>query len=125
MKKILNFKFNLKDKTSIKRRLLTTLLPIVIVGLLILTMCTFIGVNVYVKNDLIGLMAEKQDEAVNNIDSWIQTRLAEVQESSYNTELRKMASDYEDVDLHNEEITNKIDEINTARWNFVNSKYPN
>ena len=85
MKKILNFKFNLKDKTSIKRRLLTTLLPIVIVGLLILTMCTFIGVNVYVKNDLIGLMAEKQDEAVNNIDSWIQTRLAEVQESSYNT----------------------------------------
>ena len=42
-------------------------------------MCTFIGVNVYVKNDLIGLMAEKQDEAVNNIDSWIQTRLAEVQ----------------------------------------------
>ena len=100
MKKILNFKFNLKDKTSIKRRLLTTLLPIVIVGLLILTMCTFIGVNVYVKNDLIGLMAEKQDEAVNNIDSWIQTRLAEVQESSYNTELRKMASDYEDVDLH-------------------------
>lgn len=36
MKKILNFKFNLKDKTSIKRRLLTTLLPIVIVGLLIL-----------------------------------------------------------------------------------------
>lgn len=60
MKKILNFKFNLKDKTSIKRRLLTTLLPIVIVGLLILTMCTFIGVNVYVKNDLIGLMLKNK-----------------------------------------------------------------
>lgn len=123
MKNFLNF--NIQNTVSIKTKLLKAIVPIIVVALLILTLCSYIGITVFVKNDIINFMVEKQDEAVDNIDSWMKTRLAEVQQTSYNPVLRKIANDNEDVDLNDPEITSKIDEINASRWNFVNEEYPN
>ena len=123
MKKFLNF--NIYNEKSVKNKLLKSILPIISVALLTLTLCTYIGVTVFVKNDIIDLMVDKQDESVNNIDSWIKTRLAEVQQTAYDPTLKKIANDNENVDFNNSEIISQIDEINTSRWNYINEEYPN
>lgn len=115
------FKVNIENEKSIKRKLL----PIIIGGLVILTLGTYLSINSFVKSELIDSMSARQKESTEGINLWLKSRLAEVQETTYSPILKDIANSGVDLDLSDEETINTIDKINLSRWNFVNAEYPN
>lgn len=119
------FKVNIENEKSIKRKLLKIVLPIIIGGLVILTLGTYLSINSFVKSELIDSMSARQKESTEGINLWLKSRLAEVQETTYSPILKDIANSGVDLDLSDEETINTIDKINLSRWNFVNAEYPN
>ena len=119
------FKVNIENEKSIKRKLLKIVLPIIIGGLVILTLGTYLSINSFVKSELIDSMSARQKESTEGINLWLKSRLAEVQETTYSPILKDIANSGVDLDLSDEETINTIDKINLSRWNFVNVEYPN
>lgn len=119
------FKVNIENEKSIKRKLLKIVLPIIIGGLVILTLGTYLSINSFVKSELIDSMSARQKESTEGINLWLKSRLAEVQETTYSPILKDIANSGVDLDLSDEEMINTIDKINLSRWNFVNAEYPN
>jgi len=117
------FALKIKNK-SVKTKLIVAILPIVIIGLSVLAVGTHISISKFVKAELVDLMSDREKDATENINTWLESRLAEVQETTYNPTLTKMVNSDMEIDLENTELTGGIDEINISRWNFVNSKYP-
>lgn len=117
------FTLKIKNK-SIKMKLIVAILPIVIIGLSVLTVGAYISISKFVKAELINSMSYREKDSTENINTWLEARLAEVQETAYNPTLAKMANSDMEIDLENAELIGDIDEINMSRWNFVNSKYP-
>ena len=119
------FKVNIENEKSIKRKLLKIVLPIIIGGLVILTLGTYLSINSFVKSELIDSMSARQKESTEGINLWLKSRLAEVQETTYSPILKDIANSGVDLDLSDEETINTIDKINLSRWSFVNAEYPN
>ena len=119
------FKVNIENEKSIKRKLLKIVLQIIIGGLVILTLGTYLSINSFVKSELIDSMSARQKESTEGINLWLKSRLAEVQETTYSPILKDIANSGVDLDLSDEETINTIDKINLSRWNFVNAEYPN
>ena len=119
------FKVNIENEKSIKRKLLKIVLPIIIGGLVILTLGTYLSINSFVKSELIDSMSARQKESTEGINLWLKSRLAEVQETTYSPILKDIANSGVDLDLSDEEMINTIDNINLSRWNFVNAENPN
>lgn len=119
------FKVNIENEKSIKRKLLKIVLPIIIGGLVILTLGTYLSINSFVKSELIDSMSARQKESTEGINLWLKSRLAGVQETTYSPILKDIANSGVDLDLSDEETINTIDKINLSRWNFVNAEYPN
>ncbi|MGG7150695.1 methyl-accepting chemotaxis protein [Clostridium neonatale] len=119
------FKVNIENEKSIKRKLLKIVLPIIIGGLVILTLGTYLSINSFVKSELIDSMSARQKESTEGINLWLKSRLAEVQETTYSPILKDIANSGVDLDLSDDETINTIDKINLSRWNFVNAEYPN
>ena len=116
------FNNKVKYQTSIKNKILSKILPMTIIGLASLTLITYLTINGFVKRDLIFQMNSKQQEAAENINLWLKSRLADVEKITYNTELIDMANS-DDIDFDNEELIQKMDKINEERVNFINDTY--
>ena len=123
MKKL--FKVNVENEKSIKRKLLKIVLPIIIGGLIILTLGTYLSINSFVKSELIDSMSARERESTEGINLWLKSRLAEVKETVYSPILKDIANSGKDLNLSDEDTINAIDKINLSRWNFVNGEYPN
>ena len=119
------FKINSENEKSIKRKLLKIVLPIIIGGLIILTLGTYLSINSFVKSELIDSMSARQKESTEGINLWLKSRLAEVKETTYSPILKDIANSGRKLDLSDDETINTIDKINLSRWDFVNKEYPN
>ena len=86
------FKVNIENEKSIKRKLLKIVLPIIIGGLVILTLGTYLSINSFVKSELIDSMSARQKESTEGINLWLKSRLAEVQETTYSPILKDIAN---------------------------------
>lgn len=117
------FTLKIKNK-SVKTKLIVAILPIVIIGLSVMAIGTYISISKFVKSELVTLMSERAKESTENINTWLELRFSEVQKTAYNPTLTKMANSDMEIDLENTELITGMDEINMSRWNFVNSKYP-
>jgi len=116
------FKNKFKSKSSIKDKILTKILPMTIVGLFSLTLITYLSINSFVKKDLINQMNSTQKEAAEHINLWLKSRLAEVENITYNTDLIDLANS-DNFDFDNEDSIQKMDKINQERLNFINNTY--
>lgn len=65
------FKVNIENEKSIKRKLLKIVLPIIIGGLVILTLGTYLSINSFVKSELIDSMSARQKESTEGINLWL------------------------------------------------------
>ncbi|AOR24498.1 methyl-accepting chemotaxis protein [Clostridium taeniosporum] len=113
-------------KASVKSKLMLIIIPIVALGLLLLTSITYGAAKNMIEKELVNLMSEKETEAVNNIDIWLNSRLSEVKEKAYSPILDQILEINPDLNLeNNDESIALIDQLNLSRWTFVNNTYPN
>ncbi|HBJ1649556.1 MULTISPECIES: methyl-accepting chemotaxis protein [Clostridium] len=112
-------------KMSVKSKLMLIIIPIVTVGLLLLTSITYGTAKNMIQKELVNLMSEREDEAVNHIDTWLNARLSEVKEIVQNPVLKHVLELNPDLNLeNNDESIALIDELNLSRWTFINNTYP-
>ncbi|AIY82065.1 methyl-accepting chemotaxis protein [Clostridium botulinum] len=112
-------------KASVKSKLMLIIIPIVAFGLLLLTSITYGSAKNMIQKELVNLMSEREAEAVNNIDTWLNSRLSEVKEVAQSPILERVLELNPDLNLeNNDESIALIDQLNLSRWTFVNNTYP-
>ena len=123
MKESLKNKF---IKMSFKSKFMSIILPIVIIGLLVLTGVAYGSFKGIIEKELVNSMSDRDVEATNHINTWLTSRLSEVRETIQSPMISRILETNPDLNLENDDESIKIiDELNASRWNFVNSTYPN
>lgn len=112
-------------RLSFKTKLIAGALSAVIIGLLLLTSVAYINFTNVIEYELSESMSIRTNETTNHINTWLTSRLAEVQETVNSPIVRDVVelNPGLDFDLQDESI-DLIDELNLSRWNFINSVYP-
>ncbi|NFT93677.1 methyl-accepting chemotaxis protein [Clostridium botulinum] len=100
-------------KFSFKTKLLITILPVIIIGMSILSFTTFYEFKKTLENELISNKSEEIHKLTENIDTWIDGKLLEVK-SSANTPTAKLV----DTDIQ------AVDNFNAERIKFLEENYP-
>ncbi|UZP02582.1 methyl-accepting chemotaxis protein [Clostridium botulinum] len=100
-------------KFSFKTKLLITILPVIIIGMSILSFTTFYEFKKTIENELISNKSDEIHKLTENIDTWIDGKLLEVK-SSANTPTAKLI----DTDIQ------AVDKFNVERINFLEENYP-
>ncbi|NFO05513.1 methyl-accepting chemotaxis protein [Clostridium botulinum] len=100
-------------KFSFKTKLLITILPVIIIGMSILSFTTFYEFKKTIENELISNKSDEIHKLTENIDTWIEGKLLEVK-SSANTPTAKLI----DTDIQ------AVDNFNAERINFLEENYP-
>ncbi len=100
-------------KFSFKTKLLITILPVIIIGMSILSFTTFYEFKKTIENELISNKSDEIHKLTENIDTWIDGKLLEVK-SSANTPTAKLI----DTDIQ------AVDNFNAERINFLEENYP-
>ncbi|NFG24809.1 methyl-accepting chemotaxis protein [Clostridium botulinum] len=100
-------------KFSFKTKLLITILPVIIIGMSILSFTTFYEFKKTIENELISNKSDEIHKLTENIDTWIDGKLLEVK-SSANTPTAKLI----DTDIQ------AVDKFNAERINFLEENYP-
>lgn len=122
MKKSFKIKFR---KMSFKSKFMVIILPIVIVGLLVLTGVTYGSFKGMIEKELVSSMEARDVEATNHINTWLTSRLSEVRETIQSPMISRILETNPDLNLENDDESIKlVDELNLSRWNFVNEAYP-
>ena len=122
MKESLKIKFR---KMSFKSKFMAIILPIVIVGLLVLTGVTYVSFKGMIEKELVNSMEGRDVEATNHINTWLTSRLSEVRETIHSPMISRILESNPDINLENDDESIKLmDELNLSRWNFVNEVYP-
>ena len=103
------FNNRVKSQASIKNKILTKIIPMTIIGLASLTLITYLTINGFVKRDLIFQMNSKQQEAAENINLWLKSRLADVEKITYNTEGSSSSSNKDNDDVVYVDVTVNVD----------------
>lgn len=113
-------------KISFKGKLIAMILPLVIAGLIILTGTAYIQSKNVIETELINAMLLRTKESTNHINTWLTSRLAEVQETIQSPSIKRVLETNPEIDLNkNDDSIKLIDELNLSRWKFINSAYPN
>jgi len=116
--------FNYK-KISFKSKLMFAILPLVIAGLLSLTGVAYVKFHKIMETELTNSMSLRTTEATNHINTWLTSRLAEVRETVQNPMVKRVVDINPNLNLNAADESIKfIDELNSARWNFINKTYP-
>ncbi|KIL07510.1 chemotaxis protein [Clostridium botulinum] len=100
-------------KFSFKTKLLITILPVIIIGMSILSVTTFYEFKKTLENELISNKSDEIHKLTENIDTWIDGKLLEVK-SSANTPTAKLI----DTDIQ------AVDNFNAERIKFLEENYP-
>ncbi len=100
-------------KLSFKMKLLITILPVVIIGMSILSFTTFYEFRKNIENELINNKLEEGKKLTDNIDTWLEGKLLEVR-SSANTPTAKLI----------EKDVSAVDNFNAERIKFLEKNYP-
>ncbi|WP_252232103.1 methyl-accepting chemotaxis protein [Clostridium sp. ZBS15] len=100
-------------KLSFKMKLLITILPVVIIGMSILSFTTFYQFRKNIENELINNKLEEGKKLTENINTWIEGKLLEVR-SSANTPTAKLI----ETDI------SAVDNFNAERIKFLEKNYP-
>lgn len=100
-------------KFSFRTKLLITILPVIIIGMLILSFTTFYQFRKNIENELINNKSEEINKLTENINTWMDGKLLEVK-SSANTPTAKLI----DKDIQ------AVDNFNAERIKFLEENYP-
>ncbi len=100
-------------KLSFKMKLLITILPVVIIGMSILSFTTFYQFRKNIENELINNKLEEGKKLTENINTWLEGKLLEVR-SSANTPTAKLI----ETDI------SAVDNFNAERIKFLEKNYP-
>ncbi|ACA57023.1 methyl-accepting chemotaxis protein [Clostridium botulinum] len=100
-------------KLSFKMKLLITILPVVIIGMSILSFTTFYEFKKNIENELINNKLEEGKKLTDNINNWLEGKLLEVR-SSANTPTAKLI----------ETDVSSVDNFNAERIKFLEKNYP-
>lgn len=112
-------------KISFKTKFLIIILPLVIVGLLSLTGVAYINFRNIIETELVNSMSLRTNEATDHINTWLKSRLAEVQETARSPVLKQVLDKNANLDLTvTDESVSLIDELNLSRFNFIKNTYP-
>ncbi|WP_090092284.1 methyl-accepting chemotaxis protein [Clostridium uliginosum] len=112
-------------KMSFKWKFMVVILPLVIVGLLSLTGVAYFKFNNIIEKELTDSMSTRTTEATNHINTWLTGRLAEVRETINNPMTKRILEINPNLDFEsNNQSIELIDEVNLARWKFINTTYP-
>lgn len=100
-------------KLSFKVKLLFSILPIAIAGMLILSYVAFYEFNSTIKDQLIKSRSEYNSKVADDINTWLNAKLLEVRESTLTPEAQNIASN-----------PKALDEFNLKRMKYYNEAYP-
>ncbi|KEI92785.1 methyl-accepting chemotaxis protein [Clostridium botulinum] len=100
-------------KLSFKMKLLITILPVVIIGMSILSFTTFYEFRKNIENELINNKLEEGKKLTESINNWLEGKLLEVR-SSANTPTAKLI----------ETDVSAVDNFNAERIKFLEKNYP-
>ncbi|MBU5301702.1 methyl-accepting chemotaxis protein [Clostridium sporogenes] len=100
-------------KLSFKMKLLITILPVVIVGMSILSFTTFYEFRKNIENELVNNKLEEGKKLTESINNWLEGKLLEVR-SSANTPTAKLI----------ETDVSAVDNFNAERIKFLEKNYP-
>jgi len=113
-------------KISFKTKFMGIILPLVIVGLLALTGFAYVSFRNIIESELVNSMLLRTTESTNHINTWLKSRLAEVQETAQNPILKEVLEKNPNLDLNAADGSLAlIDEINSSRFKFISTTYPN
>ncbi len=98
-------------KLSFKMKLLITILPVVIIGMSILSFTTFYEFRKNIENELINNKLEEGKKLTESINNWLEGKLLEVR-SSANTPTAKLI----------ETDVSAVDNFNAERIKFLEKK---
>lgn len=116
--------FNYK-KMSFKSKFMAVILPLVIVGLLLLTGVAYANFHNIMEKELTSSMSLRTTESTDHINTWLTSRLAEVRETAQNPMVKRVVDINPNLNLNAEDESIKfIDELNLSRWNFIDKTYP-
>ncbi|KEI01925.1 methyl-accepting chemotaxis protein [Clostridium botulinum] len=112
-------------KISFKSKLLGIILPLVLAGLLSLTILAYVNFNNIIEGELTDSMSVRNVEVTDHINTWLTSRLAEVQQAVNSPMMKRILEKNPTLDfsVNNESIA-LIDELNLSRWNFIKNAYP-
>jgi methyl-accepting chemotaxis protein len=100
-------------KSSFKKKLLFSILPAVIIGMLILSYTAFYQFKKTMENQIINDTVQNMNGLSENINTWLDSKLLEVR-SSANTSAAKLI----ETDI------GAVDKFNSERIQFFNKSYP-
>ncbi|AOR24969.2 methyl-accepting chemotaxis protein [Clostridium taeniosporum] len=100
-------------KLSFKMKLLITILPVVIIGMSILSFTTFYELRKNIESELVYDKLEEGKKLTENINNWIEGKLLEVK-SAANTPTAKLI----ETDI------SAVDNFNAERIKFLEKNYP-
>lgn len=113
-------------KKTFKFKMLAGILPFVIVGFLVLTGVAYWNYKVTLENEMITSMEERNLQAASHINTWLTERLGEVRETVQHPMVRNIIKLNPELNFKRDDDSIKmIDEINTARFHYLNSVHPN
>jgi len=113
-------------KMSFKTKFMAIILPLVIVGLLSLTGVAYINFRNIIETELVNSMSLRTTEATNHINTWLTSRLAEVQEIAQSPMVKEVLDKNPTLDLSSTDGSlGLIDELNSSRSKFISKTYPN
>ncbi|QJW45799.1 response regulator [bacterium BFN5] len=111
---------------SVRSKLIMIILTIIMFSLLALTIVTYWQFNNVIETELIDAMAARSRESANHINTCLTGQLGEVRETIYSPVLDRILELNPQLDLtRNDESIRLIDELNLARWKYVQKGYPN
>ena len=113
-------------KQTFKLKMLFSILPLVILGFLILTGVAYWNYKSSLEDEMIQSMKTQNQQSATLINTWLTERLGEVRETAQHPMLKQIVQINPELDFaKNDESIKMIDEINLARFNYLNSVHPN
>lgn len=100
-------------KVSFKQKMLFSIMPAVIIGMLILSYAAFYSFRKNIEAELIGSRTETTKKLSDNINTWLQGKLLEVRMETNTSAAKSITTD----------LTG-IDKFNASRIKFLNENYP-
>lgn len=106
--------------------MLFAVLPPVIIGLLVLAGVAYWNYKSSIEIEMIQSMTARNEQAAAHINTWLTERLGEVRETAQHPMVKHIASLNPQLDFNREDESIKmIDDINAARFSYLNSVHPN
>lgn len=113
-------------KVSFKSKLLLIILPLVLIGMGLLTSISYINFKGTIEEELTKSMVSRNKDVTGYIDEWLKSKLCEVQKTAQSPMIKRVLEKNPDLNFEaNDETISLIDEINLSRWKAIKKIYPN